>query len=63
MLNLIQSAVASGEEGELEGEEGVYKVLEAQGRRLEVEELVLVPQEQEKHLKQLVGLPHHHDDV
>jgi hypothetical protein len=63
MLNLIQSAVASGEEGELAGEEGVYNVLEAQGRRLEVEELALVPQEQGKHLKQLVELPHHHNDV
>jgi hypothetical protein len=63
MLSLLQTAVASGEEGELEGEEGVYKVLAAQGRRLEVEELVEVPQEQEKHLKQLLGLPHHRDNV
>jgi hypothetical protein len=63
MLNLIQSAVALGEEGELEGEEGEYKVLGAQERRLGVGGLGVVPQELEKHLKQLVGLPHHHDDV
>ncbi len=52
-----------GEEGELEGEEGEYKVLGAQERRLGVGGLGVVPQELEKHLKQLVGLPHHHDDV
>jgi hypothetical protein len=39
-LSLIQMAVASGEEGELEGEEGVYKAQVAQERRLVVEEQV-----------------------
>jgi hypothetical protein len=39
-LSLIQTVVASGEEGVLEGEEGVYKVLAAQERRLVVEEQV-----------------------
>lgn len=57
-LSLIQMAVASGEEGGLEGEEGVYKAQVAQEHRLGLEEQVGVQQELEKHLKQLVELPH-----
>jgi hypothetical protein len=57
-LSLIQMAVASGEEGELEGEEGGYKAQVAQEHRLGLEEQVVVQQGLVKRLKQLVELPH-----